>query len=204
MGSIMDGEATPAQIGALLAALPMQGETEDEVVGFAPGHARARAVAAQRAGAPLDTCGTGGDGAGTFNISTIAAFVVAACGVRVAKHGNRSVSSGAAAAPTCSRRSESGSTAPPTSSSRALDRRRLDLPVRAHFPRRHPPRGRAAPRAGSAHGLQPARTAHQPRPAARPGRGRAPSRPRRLPRTLPRPAGGAPRLGSFTAPAWTS
>ena len=92
MATIMSGEATPAQIGALLAALALRGESEDEVVGFARAM-RSRAVALRSAGA-LDTCGTGGDGAGTFNISTVASFVVAACGVPVAKHGNRS-SSGA-------------------------------------------------------------------------------------------------------------
>jgi anthranilate phosphoribosyltransferase len=90
MGVIMDGEATAAQIGALLAALSVRGETEDEVVGFAR-TMRARAVPLRARGA-LDTCGTGGDGAGTFNISTVASFVVAACGVTVAKHGNRSAS----------------------------------------------------------------------------------------------------------------
>jgi anthranilate synthase/phosphoribosyltransferase len=90
MGTIMDGDATPAQIGALLAAMAARGETEDEVVGFARAM-RARAVPLQSKGA-VDTCGTGGDGAGTFNISTVASFVVAACGVPVAKHGNRSAS----------------------------------------------------------------------------------------------------------------
>ena len=90
MGIIMDGQATPAQIGALLAALAVRGETEDEIVGFAR-TMRARAVPLAARGA-VDTCGTGGDGAGTFNISTIASLVVAACGVPVAKHGNRSAS----------------------------------------------------------------------------------------------------------------
>jgi anthranilate phosphoribosyltransferase len=90
MGVIMDGEATPAQIGALLAALAVRGETEDEVVGFAR-TMRARAVPLTSQDA-VDTCGTGGDGAGTFNISTVASLVVAACGVPVAKHGNRSAS----------------------------------------------------------------------------------------------------------------
>ncbi len=90
MGAIMDGDATPAQIGALLTALVVRGETEDEVVGFARSM-RARAVPLSSRGA-VDTCGTGGDGAGTFNISTVASFVVAACGVPVAKHGNRSAS----------------------------------------------------------------------------------------------------------------
>ena len=90
MGAIMDGEATPAQIGALLAAMAARGETEDEVTGFAR-TMRERAVPLRSQGA-VDTCGTGGDGAGTFNISTVASFVVAACGVPVAKHGNRSAS----------------------------------------------------------------------------------------------------------------
>lgn len=90
MATIMEGEATPAQIGALLAALAVRGETEDEVVGFAR-TMRARAVPLSARGA-VDTCGTGGDGAGTFNISTVASLVVAACGVPVAKHGNRSAS----------------------------------------------------------------------------------------------------------------
>jgi anthranilate phosphoribosyltransferase len=95
MAAIMDGEATPAQIGALLAALAVRGETEDEVVGFARTmRARATRIAAKDA---VDTCGTGGDGSGTFNISTVASLVVAACGVTVAKHGNRS-SSGAGSA----------------------------------------------------------------------------------------------------------
>ncbi len=95
MATIMDGEATPAQIGALLAALALRGETEDEVVGFAR-TMRSRAVRIESTDA-VDTCGTGGDGAGTFNISTIASLVVAACGVPVAKHGNRSSSAAGSA-----------------------------------------------------------------------------------------------------------
>ena len=87
MAIIMEGAATPAQIGALLAALAVRGESEDEVVGFARAM-RARAVPF-RAPEAVDTCGTGGDGASTFNISTVASLVVAACGVKVAKHGNR-------------------------------------------------------------------------------------------------------------------
>jgi len=90
MGTIMEGQATPAQIGALLAAMAARGETEDEIVGFARAM-RDRAVPLTSTGA-VDTCGTGGDGAGTFNISTVASIVVAACGVPVAKHGNRSAS----------------------------------------------------------------------------------------------------------------
>jgi len=93
MESIMDGEATPAQIGALLAALRMKGETVEEVAGFAAGmRAKVNRVEALQEGL-LDTCGTGGDGMHTFNISTASAIVAAAGGVRVAKHGNRAMSS---------------------------------------------------------------------------------------------------------------
>ncbi|MCL4819710.1 MAG: anthranilate phosphoribosyltransferase [Vicinamibacteria bacterium] len=90
MEQVMDGEATPAQVGGLLMALGVRGESEDEVVGFARAM-RARAAAFEAPGA-VDTCGTGGDGASTLNISTLASLVVAGCGVPVAKHGNRSAS----------------------------------------------------------------------------------------------------------------
>jgi anthranilate phosphoribosyltransferase len=87
----MDGQATPAQIGGFLLGLAVRGETEDEVVGFAR-TMRAKAVPLRSTGA-VDTCGTGGDGSGTFNISTVSSLVVAAAGVPVAKHGNRAASS---------------------------------------------------------------------------------------------------------------
>jgi len=94
MTQIMQGQATPAQIGAFLTALRMKGETVSEIAGCARAMRRsAVAVHPRRAKTLVDTCGTGGDGAGTFNISTTAAFVVAGAGQPVAKHGNRSISS---------------------------------------------------------------------------------------------------------------
>jgi len=93
MGSIMDGEAKPAHIAGLLMALALKGERPGEMVGFARAM-RARAVAMPRSvPGVFDTCGTGGDGAHTFNVSTAAALVLAGAGVPVAKHGNRAVSS---------------------------------------------------------------------------------------------------------------
>ena len=93
METIMDGQAQPAQIAGFLVGLAMKGERPDEIVGLAR-TMRARATRLSRSFAPVfDTCGTGGDGAHTFNVSTVAALVLAACGVRVAKHGNRSASS---------------------------------------------------------------------------------------------------------------
>jgi anthranilate phosphoribosyltransferase len=90
---VMAARATPAQIGAFLAALAAKGETTEEVVGAARAM-RAHAVRVETAARPLlDTCGTGGDGRMTFNISTAAAFVAAGAGARVAKHGNRSATS---------------------------------------------------------------------------------------------------------------
>lgn len=91
--AMMAGEATAAQIGGLLVALRMRGESVDEIAGFVRA-VRESAVPFPMSGDDLlDTCGTGGDGRGTFNISTATAFVAAAAGCRVAKHGNRSVSS---------------------------------------------------------------------------------------------------------------
>jgi len=95
MGEILGGESSPVLTGALLTALAMKGETVDEIAGFARAmRAAATPVRCRTSASELvDTCGTGGDGLRTFNISTASAFVVAGAGVAVAKHGNRSVSS---------------------------------------------------------------------------------------------------------------
>jgi anthranilate phosphoribosyltransferase len=93
MGLIMDGQAAPAQIAGLLVGLRLKGERPAEIVGFAKAMRQRSIPLSQPVAGAFDTCGTGGDGAGTFNVSTLAALAVAACGVPVAKHGNRSASS---------------------------------------------------------------------------------------------------------------
>jgi anthranilate phosphoribosyltransferase len=92
MDSIMSGGATDAQIGAFLVAMRLKGETTDEIAGCAE-VMRKHATKINVTGDVIDTCGTGGDSSGTFNISTAAALVAAGAGAKVAKHGNRSVSS---------------------------------------------------------------------------------------------------------------
>jgi len=93
MNALIDGSVTDAQAGAFLAVLRVRGETVPELVGFASAM-RARAIKVKPKRRPLlDTCGTGGDGSGTFNISTTVAFIAAGAGAAVAKHGNRAVSS---------------------------------------------------------------------------------------------------------------
>ena len=92
MDEIMSGEATPAQFGAFVTALRIKGETADEIAGMAQGM-RDKSNRVEYTSALVDTCGTGGDASGSFNVSTAAAFVIAASGLRVAKHGNRAMTS---------------------------------------------------------------------------------------------------------------
>jgi anthranilate phosphoribosyltransferase len=92
MGELMTGAATPAQFGAYVTALRMKGETVDEIAGMAR-VMRDKSSRIEIEGPLLDTCGTGGDASGSFNVSTCAAFVAAGAGARVAKHGNRAMTS---------------------------------------------------------------------------------------------------------------
>jgi anthranilate synthase/phosphoribosyltransferase len=97
MGQLMSGRATPAQIGAFLTGLRLKGETVEEIAGMALAM-RERAARIRVEGPLLDTCGTGGDNSGSVNVSTAAAFVAAGAGAKVAKHGNRAMSSGCGSA----------------------------------------------------------------------------------------------------------
>lgn len=97
MDELMDGGASPVQVAALLAMLRVRGETADELAAFAR-VMRARAVRVEAPADAVDLCGTGADGVGTFNVSTVASFVVAGAGVPVAKHGNRAITSRAGSA----------------------------------------------------------------------------------------------------------
>lgn len=97
MHEVLSGEATPAQLGAFLIALRLKGETVEEIAGMAR-VMREHALRVEVEGPLLDTCGTGGDARGTFNVSTAAALVAAGAGARIAKHGNRAMTSGCGSA----------------------------------------------------------------------------------------------------------
>src|ERR1700735_5772380 len=95
--SLMSGEATPSQMGGFLMALRVRGETVDEITG-AVAAMRAKMLSVKAPPDAIDIVGTGGDGSGSYNVSTLAAIITAACGITVAKHGNRAASSRSGAA----------------------------------------------------------------------------------------------------------
>ena len=141
MELVMTGQATPAQVAGLLVGLAMKGERPEEIVGLAR-TMRAHAVPVpRRDGAVFDTCGTGGDRAGTINVSTAAALVLAGAGVRVAKHGNRSVSSRCGSADVFEALGV-GITAPPPVVARSLDEAGVAFLFAPSF---HPAMKHAAP-----------------------------------------------------------
>ncbi len=121
MEAIMNGDSTPSQISAFITGLRLKGETVEEISGCAEiMRARARAIAAPAGRVVIDTCGTGGDGSHTFNISTAAALIAAGAGATVAKHGNRSVSSSCGSADVL-RELGVNISAPPETMERCLD-----------------------------------------------------------------------------------
>ena len=132
MGAVMDGEATPAQLAAMLMGLRMRGETVDELAGFATAM-RERVVRVEAPEGTVDVVGTGGDGSGTFNISTASALVVAAAGVPVAKHGNRAITSKAGSADVLDALGIRIDHDAPSATA-ALARIRLRVPVRPEVP----------------------------------------------------------------------
>ena len=181
MNQIMSGETTTAQIGAFITALRMKGETIDEITGAAR-VMRERATPI-RVGKGvldidrddinidqetiLDVVGTGGDGTNTFNVSTTVAFVVSACGVKVAKHGNRSVSSACGSADVLEKLGVNLDVTPETVE-RCIDGDRHRFPFCPGAARRNEIRHRPAPRDRHPHHFQ------YPWPTDQPGRGRLP------------------------------
>ena len=160
-GVIMRGEATQAQIGGFLVALRMKGETVDEIAGFVRAM-RENAIPCPMTVPVIDIVGTGGDHAGTFNISTTTAFVVAGAGGAVAKHGNRGVSSKSGAADVLSQLGVSLELTP-AEVAKCVEKNGRRLPVRPVVPPGHAPCGPRAQGNGRPHHLQPARPHDQPR-----------------------------------------
>ena len=226
MTEVMEGRAAPAQVAGLLIGLAMKGERPTEIVGLARAM-RAHAVQiSRRYDRVFDTCGTGGDRSGTFNISSCAALVIAACGVRVAKHGNRSVSSLSGSADVFEALGVRV-TASPAVVERCLAEAGIGFffAPTFHPSMRHAAKTRARPR--RADGVQPARPAHEPgrrhapagrRPAAgadgadgpvadaarvraRVGRPRRGRHRRDLDGRLHEGVGGAGRIGQHVLPA---
>ena len=171
MNTIMAGEATPAQIGGFLVALRLKGETADEIAGCAEAmRAHVLRVHPKRDDL-VDTAGTGGDGANTWNISTAAGLVAAAAGAGVAKHGNRAASSATGAADVLE--ALGFELAAAARAARGVDRQaRLRLPLRPGAPPGDEVRRAGAQGARGPHRVQRPRAAHEPCGSSRPGRRR--------------------------------
>ena len=176
MASIMRGEAAPAQIAGLLVGLGMKGRAARPSWSASRRRcARTRCRSRATPGAVFDTCGTGGDRSGTFNISTASAIVLAACGMRVAKHGNRSVSSQCGSADVLEALGVNIQATADTAA-RVPERSRHRVPVRADVSSGDEARRTGAQGSRRAHGVQPARTAHQSGAAGATDRRRAAAR----------------------------
>ena len=181
MRRIMSGEVSPVMIAALTVGLRVKKETIGEIAAAAQVMREfATKVVVARPATLLDIVGTGGDSSHTFNISTASMFVAAAAGARVAKHGNRSVSSKSGSADVLEALGANIMLTP--GAGRRVHRRdRHRLHVRAEPPRGDEARGAGAQGARRAHDLQHPGAAHQPRRRAQPAAGRVPPRPRRHP-----------------------
>ena len=194
MDEVMAGRAAEAQIAGFLIGLAMKGERPSEIEGLARAM-RAHAVRLSRDyKGVFDTCGTGGDRSGTFNISSSVALVVAACGVRVAKHGNRSVSSLCGSADVFEALGVKVS-APPAVVERCLEEAGIGFFFAPTF---HPSMRHAAPTRRAAlrpDGLQPSRAVDQPRRSHAAARGRAPAGVHRAARAIAAAARLRARLG---------
>ena len=156
---LLSGEVTPAQAGGFLMALRVRGEAVDEIIG-AVSAMRGRMLRVEAPAGAIDMVGTGGDESGSYNISTLAAMIVAGCGVPVAKHGNRAASSKSGAADVLTALGVKIGL-DPADLARCICARRPVLHVRPDPPRLHAPRGAGAGRTGHAHDVQSARAALQ-------------------------------------------
>ena len=166
----MTGKATPAQFGAFVTALRLKGETTEEIAGMAR-VMREKALHVQSDGDLVDTCGTGGDGSHTINVSTIAAFVTAGAGLKVAKHGNRAMTSACGSADVLEAAGVKIDLGP-QGVERCIREVGIGFMFAPHVPSRHEIRRPSPAGDRHTHGVQHPWAAHQPGGRAKPGSGR--------------------------------